>query len=186
VGAASDPDGYLLPTERRVIRVRRHWAVVAWDVFEAAALLAVAIMVSLLLPGGLWLVQNILWYGGLLVVLRLAYQLYDWWDEILVVTDKRFVLATGVFTTKVAMMPLTKVTDLTYERTANGRLFGYGTLVVESAGQFQAFHRIDHLPRPEQVYDAVAELVFGDRRAQRERFSMSRAERVAKGGRGIA
>lgn len=181
MAASHDPDGYLLPTERRVVRVRRHWTVVAWDTFETIALLAVAIMVSSLLPSGMWLFQNVLWYGGLLVVLRFAYQLYEWWDEVLVITDKRFVLTSGVFTTRIAMMPLTKVTDLTYERTSNGRMFGYGTLVVESAGQFQAFNRIEHLPEPERVYDAISELVFGDKQAQEQRFSMIRAQRPAAG-----
>jgi hypothetical protein len=164
-----------------VVRVRRHWSVVAWDTFESVALLAVAIMASYLLPAGMWLFQNVLWYGGLLVILRFAWKLYEWWDELLVVTDKRFVLATGVFTTRIAMMPLTKVTDLTYERSASGRMFGYGTVVVESAGQFQAFNRIDHLPEPELIYDAISELVFGDKQAQEQRFSMIRAQRVARG-----
>jgi uncharacterized membrane protein YdbT with pleckstrin-like domain len=176
-----DPDEYILPTERRVIRVRRHWSIIAWDVFETAALLTVLIGVSYLVPSGSMIVQNILWYGGILILLRFAYTLFDWWDERLVVTDKRFILLTGVFTTRVAMMPIQKVTDLTYERNAAGRLLGYGTIIVESAGQIQAFNRITHLPRPEEVYDAISELVFGDKQAQSERFSMIRAKRLAYG-----
>lgn len=184
--AVKDPDEYLLPTERRVIRVRWHWSVVARDVLATAALVAVAIVVSRLLPPGLTLAQNIVWYGGLLAILRLGYQLYQWWDEVLVVTDKRFVLVSGVFTTKIAMMPLTKVTDLTYERTAGGRMFGYGALVIESAGRFRAFNRIDHLPRPELVYDAISSLVFGAEQAREERFAMLRAQRMAGGRRIVA
>ena len=125
--------------------------------------------------------MTILWYFGLLVLLRFAYTLYEWRDELLVVPDKRFVLATGVFTTRIAMMPLTKVTDLTYERSALGRLLGYGTLIVESAGQIQALNRVEFLPRPELVYDAISELVFGDKQAQSERFSMIKAQRAARG-----
>ena len=68
-----DPDEYLLPSERRVIRVRRHWAFVAWDVFEAIALLVVAVMISYLLPVSFWLVQNILWYAALLVEIGRAH-----------------------------------------------------------------------------------------------------------------
>ena len=179
--APRDPDEYLLPTERRVIRVRRHWSFVAWDVFEAAALLAVAVMISYLLPGNSVLFENLLWYAALLVVLRFAYVVVDWWVERIVVTDKRFMLITGVFTTRVAMMPIGKVTDLTYERSATGRMFGYGTLVVESAGQIQALNRIEFLPHPEKVYDAISELVFGDKKAQAERFSMIKAQRAARG-----
>lgn len=176
-----DPDEYLLPSERRVIRVRRHWAFVLWDAFEAAALLAVAVMISYLLPPGNWLFQNILWYAALLVLLRFAYVIVDWWVERIVVTDKRFMLTTGVFVTRVAMMPITKVTDLTYERSALGRMLGYGTLIVESAGQIQALNRVEFLPKPELVYDAISELVFGDKQAQAERFSMIKAQRAARG-----
>jgi uncharacterized membrane protein YdbT with pleckstrin-like domain len=161
--------------------VRRHWAALAWDIFETAALLAVAVMISYILPAGTWLIQNILWYAALIVLLRFAYLVLDWWVERIVVTDKRFMMTTGVFTTKVLMMPIGKVTDLTYERSWVGRLFGYGTMIVESAGQIQALNRINYLPKPEQVYDAISELVFGDKKAQAERFSMIKARKAALG-----
>jgi uncharacterized membrane protein YdbT with pleckstrin-like domain len=179
--APRDPDEYLLDTERRVIRIRRHWAVLLWDTFEAAALLAVCVLVSYLLPPALYIGQNILWYVALLVVLRFAYVVIEWWVERLVVTDKRFVMTTGVFTTKVLMMPISKVTDLSYVRTATGRMMGYGTMVVESAGQIQALNKIDFLPRPEEFYDTISELVFGDKQKQAERFSMIKAQRAARG-----
>lgn len=179
--APRDPDEYLLDSERRVIRVRRHWASLAWDIFEAAALLAIAVMISYLLPPTMWLIQNVLWYAALFVLLRFAYLVVDWWVERIVVTDKRFMMTTGVFTTKVLMMPISKVTDLTYQRSVAGRMLGYGTMVVESAGQIQALNRITYLPRPEEVYDAISELVFGDKKAQAERFSMIKAQRAAKG-----
>ncbi|PXY32447.1 PH domain-containing protein [Prauserella muralis] len=179
--APRDPDEYLLDTERRVIRIRRHWACLLWDTFEAVALIAVCVMVSYVLPPSLWVVQNILWYLALAVVLRFAYQVIEWWVERLVVTDKRFIMTTGVWTTKVLMMPITKVTDLTYERSFWGRMLGYGTTVVESAGQIQALNRIEYLPRPEEFYDTISELVFGDKQKQAERFSMIKAQRAARG-----
>jgi hypothetical protein len=61
------------------------------------------------------------------------------------------------------MMPLTKVTDLTFQRNLGGRILGYGTVIVESAGQNQAFERINYIPRPGEVYEALSELVFGDK-----------------------
>ncbi|GAB3446702.1 PH domain-containing protein [Actinophytocola sediminis] len=178
--APRDSDEYLLDTERRVIRVRLHWACLAWDLFEAVALLAVAVMVSYLLPPSLWILQNVLWYAALFVVLRLAYVVLMWWVERIVVTDKRMMMTTGIITTKVLMMPIGKVTDLTYERPLIGRVLGYGTMIVESAGQIQALNRLDYLPKAEQVYDAISELVFGDKDAQAARFSMIRAQRLAK------
>jgi uncharacterized membrane protein YdbT with pleckstrin-like domain len=178
--APRDSDEYLLDSERRVIRVRLHWASLAWDIFETIALLAVAVMVSYLLPPSLWLVQNILWYAALFVLLRFAYVVLNWWVERIVVTDKRMMMTTGIITTKVLMMPIGKVTDLTYERPLMGRLLGYGTMIVESAGQIQALNRLEYLPKAEQVYDAISELVFGDKEAQAARFSMIKAQRLAR------
>jgi hypothetical protein len=74
------------------------------------------------------------------------------------------------------MMPLTKVTDLSFIRTFNGRLLGYGTMVIESAGQIQALNQIHYLPDPEEVYEAISELVFGDKRQTRSHM-LSRPRR---------
>ncbi|HEU5469636.1 MAG TPA: PH domain-containing protein [Actinophytocola sp.] len=186
--APRDPDEYLLDSERRVIRVRRHWAALAWDTFEAIALLAVCIMVSYLLPPQGYLIQNVLWYVALFVLLRFTYEVLIWWVERIVVTDKRILMTTGVFTTRVLMMPIGKVTDLTYKRTLMGRMLGYGTMIVESAGQIQALNQIEYLPKPERVFDAISALVFGQETDQRRpvgarssRFSMMQARRIAQG-----
>lgn len=174
-----DSDEYLLDSERRVIRVRRHWASLLWDIFETIALLAGAVMISYLLPPENSFIQNLLWYAAMVILLRFAYIIVDWWVERLIITDKRFMITSGVFTTKVAMMPITKVTDLTFERSMTGRMLGYGTIVVESAGQIQALNKIEYLPKPEQINDAISELVFGDKKAQAERFTMMKAKNQA-------
>jgi uncharacterized membrane protein YdbT with pleckstrin-like domain len=178
--APREPDEYLLDTERRIIRVRRHWACMGWQIYETLALLIAALMISYVLPPVAW-AQNLLWYAALFLLLRFAYFVVEWWVERIVVTDKRFMITGGVFTTRVAMMPVSKVTDLTYERSLDGRMMGYGTLVVESAGQIQALNRIEFLPDPERVFDAISELVFGDKKAQQERFSMIKAQRAIRG-----
>jgi hypothetical protein len=59
------------------------------------------------------------------------------------------------------MMPLIKVTDMSYSRPPVGRLLGYGEIVIESAGHDQALRRIRHLPRPDALYLEVCELLFG-------------------------
>lgn len=161
-----NPDEYLLTTERRVIRVRRHWAALLPMLLQTLALGGLALFLSNLFEGrgeSLWLLQSLLWYAAVAVVLRFAFHALEWWVERIVVTDKRFLLTNGIIVTNVAMMPITKVTDLTYHRPLVGRILGYGTLVVESAGQIQALNQITFLPRPEEVYDAISELVFGDK-----------------------
>ena len=69
-------------------------------------------------------------------------------------------IAGWVSTHKVNMMPLAKVTDMSFQRSAMGRLLGYGEFIVESAGQNQALRNVDRLPYPEQLYLEVCGLIF--------------------------
>jgi hypothetical protein len=78
------------------------------------------------------------------------------------VTDKRMILVSGLVVRKVAMMPLAKVTDMSFQRSAMGRVFGYGEFVVESAEQGQALRSVNFLPYPEQLYLEVCGLLFPD------------------------
>jgi uncharacterized membrane protein YdbT with pleckstrin-like domain len=161
-----DPDDYLLSTERRVIRVRRHWAALLWLLVQTLGIVAAAIGLSYLIGNesdNVWLVQSLLWYAALGAVVRFSYHALEWWVERIVVTDKRFMLTSGILETKISMMPITKVTDMSYTRPVVGRMLGYGTLRVESAGQKQDLERVAYLPRPEEVYDAISELIFGEK-----------------------
>ena len=160
--APREVDEYLLPTERRVIRVRKHWAMMAKNIVFTGLFLLLMIIAQTYLPGSL-LVDNLTFYLALAAVLRFTLQTILWWTERIVITDKRVMLAEGVVTLNVGMMPLSKVTDLTFRRTFGGRLLGYGTLIVESAGQIQALNRITYIPRPEEIYEALSELIFGEK-----------------------
>ena len=160
--APREIDEYLLPTERRVIRVRQHWAVMLNDLTSTALFLLALVIGERLLPDSV-LIDNLAWYLALVAVLRFSVLTILWWIERIVITDKRVMLAEGIITHNVGMMPLGKVTDLTFRRSLSGRLFGYGTIVVESAGQIQALNRIEYLPRPEEIYEALSELVFGEK-----------------------
>jgi uncharacterized membrane protein YdbT with pleckstrin-like domain len=160
--APREIDEYLLPTERRVIRVRYHWASIWKDLTQTALFVLLMVVIERYLPDGV-LVDNVTFYLALVAVLRFTVLTVLWWTERIVVTDKRVMLSKGIITHNLGMMPLSKVTDLTFQRTLGGRMLGYGTLLVESAGQNQAFEKIKYVPRPEEVYEAVSELVFGDK-----------------------
>ncbi|HZD15164.1 MAG TPA: hypothetical protein VE196_08580 [Pseudonocardiaceae bacterium] len=56
---------------------------------------------------------------------------------------------------------------MTFRRSFLARVIGYGTIVIESAGQIQGLDQIDYLPRPEEAYEALTELIFGDKKQTR-------------------
>jgi hypothetical protein len=47
---------------------------------------------------------------------------------------------------------------MSFQRSALGRLLGYGEFIVESAGEEQALRTIDFLPYPDQLYLEVCGL----------------------------
>jgi membrane protein YdbS with pleckstrin-like domain len=169
--------------ERRVIRVRRHWAALLAVLLQTVGIVIGVFLLSLLVGriADLWWVQSLLWYIAVGALVRLAWKVLEWWHELLVVTDKRFMVTSGVIQTKNSMMPITKVTDMSFMRPFFGQILGYGTLRVESAGQKQDLERIDYLPMPEEVFLAISELIFGDKKQPRS--PMLEPPRVSRRGR---
>jgi uncharacterized membrane protein YdbT with pleckstrin-like domain len=103
-----------------------------------------------------------LWWIAIITLLVLAWWVAEWYVERLVITNKRFLLTQGILTRNVAIMPLSKVTDMTYHRSFLGQILGYGVFIVESAGQDQALSRIGFLPKPDDLYRQVLIMLFGD------------------------
>jgi membrane protein YdbS with pleckstrin-like domain len=152
---------FLLPSERRVLAVRRHWSRLAEPFLSALVGLVVLMWVDQVLPVAVPLVRDLLLAAWVGLMARLTWRVMEWRADWFVVTDRRLLLRTGLITRKVAMMPLIKVTDMSYSRPPVGRLLGYGEIVIESAGHDQALRRIRHLPRPDGLYLEICDLLFG-------------------------
>ena len=153
---------YLLPHESRVITVHQHPAVLIRPIFFLLLGLAIAGWLSNSLADSNGTAILVIWILWAILLGWVAYKVYDWSQTYFVVTSQRMVLATGILTRKVNMMPLTKVTDMSFRRDTMGRILGYGEFIVESAGQDQALSHVDHLPYPEQLYLEVCGLIFKD------------------------
>lgn len=154
---------HLLPHERSVITVRFHPAVLIRPVAEVLGGLAIAGLLSTTIAHSNGTVLLVIWLAWLVLVLRLLVKVWEWLENYFVVTSQRLLLATGILTRTVNMMPLGKVTDMSFRRSTLGRILGYGEFIVESAGQDQALRRVDHLPYPEQLYLEVCGLIFKDK-----------------------
>lgn len=154
---------YLAHGERIVIQIRRHLLVLARPFFGAVgAILGAIVLGALLSPNeGADIFDSILAAVAVFFMIRFAWRLWEWRVDKIIVTDRRILEVSGLLTRKVASMPLEKMTDLTYSRSIGGRIFGYGRIGVESAGQDQALTTINFLPSPDDFYRAVTALVAG-------------------------
>jgi membrane protein YdbS with pleckstrin-like domain len=151
---------YLLPHERQVITVRRHPAILLLAVGEVFGGLLLAGVLSHY--AGDSSLGTIIWFAWLAVLGRFAWKVAEWYVDYFIVTNQRMIVTSGLITRKVAMMPLSKVTDMSFQRSILGRLLGYGEFVLESAGQDQALRNVGYLPYPEQLYLEVCGMIFPD------------------------
>ena len=151
---------YLLPHERQVISVHQHPAVLIGPIFWVLLGLAVAGWLSNAVAHGNTTFILVIWILWSILLLRLAWKILEWSLTYFVITSQRLLLSQGFLIRRVDMMPLTKVTDMSFNRSAKGQLLGFGEFVVESAGQDQALRHIEYLPYPEQLYLEVCGLIF--------------------------
>ena len=111
---------YLLLHEHQVITVRQHPAVLSTPLVIALGglILTVVLQGSVLKAyGGVMAIIWILW--GILF-LRALWAVVTWSVDYFVVTSQRMILTSGLLTRKVAMMPLNKVTDMSFQRSFGG------------------------------------------------------------------
>lgn len=153
-------DRYLLRGEDIVVAVHRHWATVLGPVALAFAGIVAAFVVSITVTPRMPQIADLPWWLAFALIGRAAFYVWEWRREWFVATDRRLLLIYGFIVRKVDMMPLGKVTDMTYHRTVPGRLLGYGTFVLESAGQDQALSRLEFMPHPDSTYTAIIAQIF--------------------------
>lgn len=159
-------DRYLLPREVRVATVRRHPAVLLVPSAQTIGGLLVAAVLSATFLRGDTVFAAVIWLAWAVLLVRLVWKAINWAVDYFVITSERILLTSGVFTRSVAMMPLSKVTDMSFHRSFAGRMLGYGEFVVESAGLDSVLRVVDHVPYPEQLYLVVCGRIFKDSAGQ--------------------
>jgi membrane protein YdbS with pleckstrin-like domain len=157
--ASKDADKYLLPGEDVVLATRRHWAVLVEPTLKFLPAFVVGGLLFLLDPD-----NPVTSVVGLVVLLcslvYYALRVGEWWMRHFIVTRRRVLLTSGVIVRTVTLLPLRRITDLTWEETFFGQILGYGSFRFESAGQDQALRHITFMPDAKMVYREVSGLLF--------------------------
>jgi hypothetical protein len=158
-GIPAELDRYLTTAEKIVFRTRLHWIKIVgpWIQFFLSLLLLGILDAKLPRDNR---IRDVLVVLLLLVLLRALWRTYEWYREWFVGTDRRLMLTLGIITRKVAMIPLGKVTDMRYDRPPVGQILGYGSFILESAGQDQAFREVEYVPNPDYLYRRISEELF--------------------------
>ena len=76
-----------------------------------------------------------------------------------VVTNVRIMRISGVFARRAHSIPWVRVTDLTYEQSLSGRLFGFATLHIESANEDSGLRDLEGVNDPVRFNQYVVDMV---------------------------
>ncbi len=148
---------HLLRDEGEVIvdEVRHHWVVYILPAFEMVG--AVLVFVLFLLSP-----LTVAWVPFLLcglVLIHAGYKALQEHMDRFVVTNMRVFRVNGVFSQKLATMPLVRILDISVVKPLHGRVLGYGHFTFENAAQEQGLREIRYVARPDERDLAIQRVV---------------------------
>jgi uncharacterized membrane protein YdbT with pleckstrin-like domain len=154
------PEDILTDDEMIVLDLHPHWVRLFWPLTSAVLVLALAVLGVFFAPNGS--AQKPLQYLVLIVavVLLCSLSLRPWLRWITtryVVTTERVLLRHGILTRTGHDIPLGRINDVSFQQTLFERLFGSGTLTIESAGE-RGQLSLASVPRVEYVHLRLYEL----------------------------
>ncbi|GIJ25963.1 hypothetical protein Vqi01_11250 [Micromonospora qiuiae] len=155
------PEDVLTEDEHVVLHLHPHWKALIRPV--AVLVLAIAAVAAgvLFLPSGGGGSITLAVIGGLSVLAVLclsAWPYIAWRTTHYLFTNERVVLQHGVFSRERRDIPLSRVNDHSMNQRFVGRLLGYGTLTIESAGERGQSVLVD-VPKVDRVQTKLYELV---------------------------
>jgi hypothetical protein len=162
VGGPESIYRYLLPEEELLITVRQHPAALIESAFLAAAGLVAAVVLTVFLLPGKGAIDWLVWIAWALLFFRALQRALNWVGDFFVVTSQRMLMATGTFSRTVAIIPFGLIYDLSFRRSAGGRVFGYGEFIVQYGFRDQVLQTIQYIPYPERLYLEICRVLFPD------------------------
>jgi uncharacterized membrane protein YdbT with pleckstrin-like domain len=165
IGGVGFPGDILTDYEQVVMDLRPHWVRLVRPVLSGAVVLALAVLGVFFTPAGV--LQVALQYTILVVAVVLLAVLtvrpwLIWVTTRYVLTTERVLLSHGIVSRSRRDIPLRRINDFTFEQTLFERLFGSGTLILESAGEHGQLSLLS-VPHVEAFHQRLYEL--GDDRA---------------------
>ncbi|MDD7465957.1 MAG: PH domain-containing protein [Actinomycetaceae bacterium] len=129
--------------------------IVAAVLIVAAMAVGLVFMPDSVLPWGQWTLGIL---SVVLVIIVFLIPWLKWLTTTFTITNRRIITRRGIFNKRGHDIPLSRISNVAYERSLLDRIFGCGTLVLEtSADSPLALHDIPHV---EQVHVQLTNILF--------------------------
>jgi uncharacterized membrane protein YdbT with pleckstrin-like domain len=142
----------LLGENEQVLFVtHQHWLVLAGEILSES-LLSVALVVFVSIIWRLWVPNPLMALGYLLLIfplVSLGRDILIWSNRKYIVTNRRVIQLSGVFSKNVTDSSLEKVNDVKMSQSFLGRMFGYGDIEILTASEL-GVNKLTHIGKPIQ------------------------------------
>ena len=158
-------DQTLVPGEQAVSIVHPHWKVMVKPIALAVLIVAVVLVAIVMVPFGKAAPIAALVLGGAAIIgvmWSLMVPLLRWWTTTYELTTRRLRVRTGIIARRGKDIPLSRVSDVSYEAGILDRLLGSGSLVVESPGE-HGQERLSEIPHVVQLQSLLFQLIEEER-----------------------
>jgi membrane protein YdbS with pleckstrin-like domain len=149
--------------ERIIIETRQHWLSAGFWWRLVLVIVVLAVSAAVLVPGAIFpavpagLGFVVLAVDVLVVVFVLLAPYLRWRSRVYRLTDRRLILESGIVTRRSKSIPLGRVQDITSAVGPLGRLFNYGSLKVENAGESPGYDLLVDVPEPARFRELLLE-----------------------------
>lgn len=156
--------------ERVVVETRQHPFAIVGALVDALLLLIPAMLIVWGFGGIEGATPRLReWVARLLVlfmaavIMRLVWRVLQWEFELVLLTNQKVIHVHGVLSRRIASTPLAKASEFTVSQSLLGRVFDYGSLVVDvPGGREQALHGLAYLPDPAGLYRLITDRARGE------------------------
>jgi hypothetical protein len=118
-------------------------------------------------------VGAVMWYAFFAFCLWAALQIVRFFSRFLVLTQKRLIVVEGIANRQIKSLPLPKLTDMIYQRTALGHALGYGTFDLQAPGAAVNLGRLPYVRNPDNTYLQISHLLWGGGPPKPKQISLS-------------
>jgi len=152
--------------ERQVLLLHPHWKTLIRPLLVAVIVVAAALVLETVIPSGSGAAAERLVVAAVAVLalmLWLMVPVLRWRTTTYELTTRRMRVRDGIVTRRGRDIPLTRISDVSFEKGLLDRLLGSGRLVVESAGEHGQIVLTD-IPQVEFVQATLFRLVEEEQR----------------------
>jgi uncharacterized membrane protein YdbT with pleckstrin-like domain len=151
--------------EETIELLHPHWKVLVRPIAVAVVVLAVLLVVEVMIPqSGAADIERLLILAIAIVLLMwwLMYPILRWRTTTYELTTRRVRIRTGILVRNGKDFPLSRIVNISYRTSLLDRLFGSGTVILETAGEHGDL-TLDEIPHAQRIQSALFQLVEDER-----------------------